>query len=227
MEPERQQWLDAIRGLVQRASDEQLCGMVGPDRGFYSPDAVRAAEQELATRAERLRKAPWARFNLAAMLLGPAYYLYRGMVGRGLMIAVVLLAAALGLEPVVRALSVPEGIWIAAVVLAGALYCGLFFERDLFESRGRGRRDEPARDGDGEEARPQLAVVAAVRCREAALHSRALLLRAGIDAIITTSTGGASEDERETRVLVPSEDLRRARSIIQAFLASGAAGCSE
>lgn len=249
-DPRREQWREAIDEVVREASDEQLAGMVGPDRDFYGDDAIAAAEAEIRGRAAAGAVRPGrAAFSTAAMALGPFWYLWHGMVGRGLLIAAVLVAAALGLAPVARALGVPGAAWIVAVVVAVALYCGAMGERDLAESGAAARAARPGsarREPEGEGARPapgegrgrerdggdeparelgQLAVVAQVGCRDAAEHTRALLRRAGIDALVTASDGG--EDDGRARVLVPKDQLLRARAMIQAFLSSEASTCVE
>jgi hypothetical protein len=231
MDPKRREWLEAIRHLVREASDEQLAGMTGADRRFYSDDAVDAAEAELQARREAGEKSSLGRFNVAALGLGPFWYLYNGMVGRGLIIAAILVAAAVGLQPVARALEVPTSLWVVIVVVAVALYCGFFFERDLTESRSQAERARPKRrrapKAEAKPSGPKLAVVAQVGCREAAEHARALLRRAGIDAIITSSSGSGDGDEAQTRLLVREDDLLRARSMVQSFLSSAASECAE
>ncbi len=226
------QWTDSISRLVATASDEQLAGIVGPDSEYYSSEAVAAAEAELGRRTADGGEGDVATFNTAAMALGPFWYIYNGMVGRGAILFAVLAAAIAGLEPVARTLGIPSELWIAAVVFAVALYSGRFGDRDLAESRrarsgvqGRQRpvEDKAVAEADATRdsapplettpAKGNLEVVARVRCRTAAEAARRLLRTQGIDAVVM---GGEPD---EARVLVPSKAVVQARAIIQQLLA--------
>lgn len=225
---------EAVRQLAAGASDEHLAWMVGPDRRFYSAEALEAASMELARRRLAAPAAPAARsFNLAAFVFGPLWYFYHGLIGRGLLVSAVWLGAFLAFGPVARTFGVPGSIWFSAVALAVGAYCGRFAARDMAESatqeRLAGRRAGGAGAGDpgGAPAAAKLVVVAEVGCRAAGDQARAMLEAAGIAAIVEGGSAAPRGDDR-ARVLVADSDEGRARELVAALLAaSPAPRCGE
>lgn len=211
---------ETIRQMVANASDEQLAWIVGPDRDFYSKYALRAASEELERRREEqadLAVEP-AAFDVAAFALGPVWYFYHGMLGRGVLILFVLLGAYFGLQPVADAAGLPEALWMLAVYLVVGSYCGRYGARDKAESetqariaarknrtRGRDRR------GNDDAPKESLVEAAVVGCRMAGEQAKELLRVEGIAASL--------KDEKPTIVRVAAKDLDRAREILKKLLA--------
>jgi hypothetical protein len=219
----------AVQQLAAGASDEQLAWMVGPDRRFYSAEALEAASMELARRRLAAPAEPAARsFNIAAFAFGPLWYFYNGLIGRGLLISAVWLGAFLGLGPVAHIFGVPGPIWVAAVALAVGAYCGRFAERDKAESATQERLadrrhgENSATDAASAQAGARLVAVAEVGCKAAGEQARAMLEAGGIAAIVE-GRPAEPRDDAPTRVLVAAADEDRARELVSALLASAAA----
>lgn len=209
-----------VRQLVANASDEQLAWIVGPDRKFYSREALEAATEELERRRAETPEPPTHTFHPPAFFLGPLWYFYHGMFGRGLLLLAVLIGALLGLRPVAEAIGIPELLWYGLVILGVGAYCAHFGLRDLAESEtqaryvaNKGRPREPERAGD------DLVVVATVGCRAAGEQARALLTTEGIRAAIDGDT--------PTRVLVPPTSRQQSRELLSGLLEPLEARCDE
>jgi len=221
-----------VRNLVSGASDEQLAWMVGPDRKFYSDEAIEAATWELERRrSQPVQAGPPRSFDLAAFLLGPVWYFYHGMVGRGAFITAVLIAAFYGLHPVVAAAGVPPVLWIIFVLIAIGSYCGRYAARDLEESRTQARlypryprRPEASRAAPP--AAPDFVMAAQVGSRLVGEQAQALLETEGIASIIKCEdtgvlgpgSGGGTRSVIPARILVPLADAERARDLIGSLI---------
>lgn len=212
------QWTAAIDRLVTTASDEQLAGIVGPDSRFYTEQAVDAARAELDRRQKVQGGDRETSFHMPAMVFGPFWYLYHGMVGRGVLIAAFLVGASLGLEPVARSLGIPSAGWVTGAVFVVALYCGRFGKRDLEESRAQARaaRNLKPEIRKQKATKPTFKTVAGVECFPAAESAAKLLKKQGIDAKVE-----GKEGDKIIRVLVPEEQLGRAAGLVQGLLEKG------
>ena len=235
---------EPVRRLVAGASDEQLAWMVGPDRDFYSEEAIEAVTWELEQRRAQSggEEAPPS-FEFAAFLFGPFWYFYHGMFGRGALIAAFMLAAAYGLYPIAAVLGVPALLWVVAVVVVVGGYCGRYAARDLTESRTQarlyprhGRPPKPRPEGAG---KPKFVQAALVGCRGVAEQAKALLEAEGIRAFVKCEdTGifgpGAGSGTRSVlpaQVFVPQLDLERAKEVLVVLLSKfdddPSAGCKD
>ena len=235
---------EPVRKLVAGASDEQLAWMVGPDRDFYSEEAIEAATWELdLRRSQKPQEEERGNFEVAAFLFGPFWYFYHGMFGRGALIGAFMLAAAYGLHPVAMALGLPPALWVMLVVVAVGGYCGRFAARDLSESKTQarlyprhGKPPKPRPEGAG---KPKFVQAALVGCRGAAEQAKALLEAEGIRAFVKCEdTGifgpGAGLGTRSVlpaQVFVPKLDLDRAKEVLVVLLseieANPQAGCEK
>ena len=227
----RKPFSEPVLQMVASASDEQLAWIVGPDRRFYSKEAVEAATRELEARRESAVEEDEApRFNASAFVFGPLWYFYHGMIGRGVLILAVLLGALLGLEPVADAVGIPPLIWVMVVLASVGAYCSRFASRDLRESRIQARltahRPVRRRPRQRLTERPRFVVAAEVGCRVAAEQASSLLRAEGIEPVIkseaaTTGDSDSSSSGRaaeRAQLLVPEPDLERARSLLAALL---------
>ena len=232
---------EPVRQLVAGASDEQLAWIVGPDRDFYSDEAVEAATLELDRRRAEAVEGPPPIFNIAAFAFGPFWYFYHGMFGRGSLIVAVLLGALYGLLPIADALGIPTVLWVMAVVLSVGGYCGRYASRDLAESQTQarlypryGKPPKPRRET------PEPFVHAAlVGCRMVGEQAKAMLEAEGISTIVKCENTGVfgpgsgcgTRSVHPAQVLVPTSDLEHAREVLTVLLAEVAedpmAGCDD
>lgn len=220
--------------MVATASDEQLAWIVGPDRGYYSKEAIEAATQELEIRRENSADQEEEHsFNIAAFAFGPLWYFYNGMLGRGILVLAVLVGAIFGLGPVAEAFEIPTVLWVLIVIVSIGGYCSRFAARDLAESRLQARltaRKPIARP----QTRPvnkdvnRLVSAAQVGCRTAGEHAKALLASEGIKAVVKcddSSNGGSRATEKgkhliPAEVLVGAGDLPKAQKLLETLLAN-------
>lgn len=230
-----------VRNLVASASDEQLAWMVGPDRQFYSEEAIEAATWELERRrSESLEGSSAHSFEVAAFVLGPIWYFYHGMMGRGVLVAAFLLAALYGLHPVAVAAGIPSTLWVVFVLVSVGAYCGRYAARDLEESRTQARlyprEGKPGKVRHGPAPAPDFVEAAVVGCRMVGEQARALLETEGISSIVKCEDtgvfgpGGGSRSVLPARVLVPRADLERSRELLDVLISASAAdpsaGCT-
>ncbi len=217
-----------VRQLVSSATDEQLAWMVGPDRRFYSTEAVRAATRELKVRREdRGDSDEQTSFNFKAFIFGPFWYFYHYLFGRGLLVLALLLAALLGLRPIAEAVGIPPLIWALAVYVGVGAYCSRFADRDLAESQTQKRslqRKSLSRSPQTSQKKSSALVRAAeVGCPAAGEQARALLLAKGIPAVVASASDDGprkpSSQDGPVRVLVAETDLGRAKELLADLLA--------
>lgn len=229
-----------VKQMVATASDEQLAWIVGPDRRFYSTEAIRAATHELEIRRENSAdQDDQHSYNVAAFIFGPLWYFYHGMIGRGILVLSVLLAAIFGFEPVAEAIGIPAFLWVLVVLVAVGGYCSRFAARDLAESRLQARLtarkpiSRPARPARPKERADEQATVpmvtaAQVGCRTAGEHAKALLATEGIKAVVKCddkSNGSSRETAKPkhsipAQILVSKGDLPKARKLLESLLSS-------
>lgn len=215
-----------VRQLIANSSDEQLTWMVGPDRRFYSSEALDAAAFELESRRANAPDEPERPpFNSAAFVLGPAWYFHHGMFGRGSMLMALLVGAFFGLRPVAEAVGVPLTVWVVLVLFAVGAYCGRYGTRDLEESRTQ-RKLTPRKGGKNKQQPPKTAekpdyvVAAKLGCDLAGEQATNLLAAAGIKATIK-SDGPPLKDGETTssaRLLVPRADKEKAHKLLSVLL---------
>ncbi len=236
------QFSEPVRQLVAGASDEQLAWMVGHDRDFYSDEAIEAATLELERRRSESGEDQPTSFNIAAFAFGPLWYLYQGMIGRGVLLLAALYGALFALLPVAEALGIPTAMYTLAIHLLVMGYCGRYGERDLIESRTQarlyprqGKPPAPRHDL----PRPAFVEVALVGCRMVGEQAKTLLEAEGIPTIIKCEdtgvfgpgSGSVTRSVHPARVLVPRSDLERARELLPVLLADieqdPAAGCDQ
>ncbi len=80
---------EPIREMIRTASDEQLATIIDSDQEIYDDDLLVAAQEELKNRREGksdIDGPDLSSFNIAAFVFGPVWYLYHGLIGRGLML---------------------------------------------------------------------------------------------------------------------------------------------
>ncbi len=212
-----------VRQLVASATDEQLAWMVGPDRDFYSREAVDAATRELQDRRDTATDEPASEFEVAAFALGPVWYFYHGMIGRGVLILLVLVAALVGLLPIAEAAGIPVTLWYVLVLIGVGAYCGRYGARDRAESETQARsaaRQALSRPPSTPKTTSDDRIrVAELDCPAAGLQARTLLESEGIETTLVGFDGDSGKNSGRVIVEVPAEHQEVARALLTALLA--------